>query len=115
MLPKLPGLKAAAFCKRITLFSEMFVAFDETNKKDEANCVIWRGSIKGRSTIDVPSTYAKLYQSEAVEIKDFQVAIRKILTKMPSPTTKSKKLNRHALFLKERHDKNQTIMKKCFA
>lgn len=71
MLPKLPGLKTVAFCKRITLFSEMFVAFGETSKKDEANGVIWRGSIKGRSTIDVPSTYAKLYQSEAVEIKDF--------------------------------------------
>ena len=55
MLPRLPGLKRAIFCKDLVLFNETFAPIAKSEIKPVG--VLWHEAIKGRSTDDVASTF----------------------------------------------------------
>ena len=60
MLPRLPGLKVAVFCKRIVLLNESFAPIGGAKVgKQKPTGVLWHEGIKGRSATDVASTYIK--------------------------------------------------------
>ena len=62
MLPRLPGLKQAIFCKRLVLFNETFapVGCWKKSKTLKPTGVLWHEAIKGRSAEDVASAYVKI-------------------------------------------------------
>ena len=62
MLPRLPVLKQAIFCKRLVLFSETFspVGGWKKSKLLKPTCLLWHEAIKGRSAEDVASAYVKI-------------------------------------------------------
>ena len=62
MLPRLPGLKVAIFCKRIFLFNETFALLGG-KRRGKANGVLWHEGIAGRSSEEVASTYVKVIRS----------------------------------------------------
>ena len=58
MLPRLPGLKVVAFCKRIVVLNKTFAPVGGSkNGKDKATGVLWHEGIRGRSTVDVVGTF----------------------------------------------------------
>ena len=55
MLPQLPGLKVAVFCKRIVLLNESFAPIGRAKVgKQKPKGVLWHDGIKGRPATDVP-------------------------------------------------------------
>ena len=56
MLPRLPGIKQAIFCKRLVLFNETFAPIGKV-KEMKPTGVLWHEAIKGRSAEDVASTF----------------------------------------------------------
>ena len=59
MLPRLPGLKQAIFCKRLVLFNETFAPVGgwKKTKTLKPTGVLWHEAIKGRSAEDVASAF----------------------------------------------------------
>ena len=55
MLPRLPSLKQAIFCKRLALFNKTFAPTGKSEMKPVG--VLWHEPIKGRSTEDVARTF----------------------------------------------------------
>ena len=62
MLPRMPGLKVAVFCKRIVIFNETFAPVGGKSW-GKPNGVLWHEGIAGRSAQEVASTYIKLIRS----------------------------------------------------
>ena len=62
MLPRLPGLKVAIFCKRIVLFNETFAPLGGKSR-GKVNGVLWYEGIAGQSAEEVASTYVKVIRS----------------------------------------------------
>ena len=54
MLPRLPGLKKAIFCKRLVMFNELFVP---VGKKHGKGIGLWHEGIAGRSAAKISSTF----------------------------------------------------------
>ena len=59
MLPGLPGLKQAMFCKRLVLFDGTFVPVRgwKKSKTLKPTGILWHEAIKGRSAEDVASAF----------------------------------------------------------
>ena len=62
MLPRMPGLKVAVFCKRIVIFNETFAPVGGKSR-GKPNGVLWHEGIAGRSAQEVASTYIKVIRS----------------------------------------------------
>ena len=59
MLPRLPKLKQAIFCKQLVLFNQTFasVGGKAKGKSIKPTKVLWHEAIQGRSAEDVASTF----------------------------------------------------------
>ena len=62
LLPRLPGLKKAIFCKRLVAFNESFVPVGQG--------VLWHEGIAGRSASEVASTFINIVHSS--RLRDFK-------------------------------------------
>ncbi|KAG5269081.1 hypothetical protein AALO_G00198090 [Alosa alosa] len=65
MLPRMPGVKAAVFTRRISAYHETFatVGAKKTNKKKTIS-VVWHEGVAGRSAKEVTSAYAAALEKE---------------------------------------------------
>ena len=58
LLPRLPGVKKAIFCKRLVVFNESFVPIGNRNGKGIG--ILWHEGIDGRCASDVASSFIKV-------------------------------------------------------
>ena len=70
MLPWIPGLKVAVFCKGIVIFNETFAPLGGSKKGGKATGVLWHEGVEGRSASDVASTYIRFIRSNH-DVKHF--------------------------------------------
>ena len=70
MLPRLPELKQAIFCKRLVLFNETFASSggEAKGKSIKPTGVLWHEPIKGRSAEDVASSFIFFFFHAKIEI-----------------------------------------------
>ena len=68
LLPRLPGLKKAIFCKRLVTFNESFVPVGHKHGKGIG--VLWHKGIAGRSASEVASTFINIVRSS--RLRDFK-------------------------------------------
>ena len=68
LLPRLPGLKKAIFCKRLVAFNESFVPVGHKHGKGIG--VLWHEGIAGRSASEVASTFINIVRSS--RLRDFK-------------------------------------------
>ena len=66
MLPRLPELKQAIFCKRLVLFNETFASSggEAKGKSIKPTGVLWHEPIKGRSAEDVASSFIFFFHAK---------------------------------------------------
>ena len=62
MLPGLPGIKEAIFCKRLVVFNETFATIGKKPSQKPIG-VLWNEAIKGRSAEDVASSFITLIRN----------------------------------------------------
>lgn len=63
MLPVMPGLKKAIFCKRIVMFNETFAPLGG-KRNGKATGVIWHEGIRGRTGQDVASVFVTFLRKQ---------------------------------------------------
>ena len=68
MLPRLPGLKKAIFCKRLVMFNKSFVPIGKKHGKGIG--VLWHEGVAGRSAAEISSTFIDVLQSP--RFRDFK-------------------------------------------
>ena len=61
MLPRLPGLKNAIYCKRLVAFNESFVPVGQKNGKGIG--VLWHERTAGRPASAIASTFINILRS----------------------------------------------------
>ena len=74
MLPKMPGVKTAAFTKRLVTFNETFAPLRKFSKTKGIvpTGIIWHEGISGQNTEGVASIFAKVIRSAQYgDIKHF--------------------------------------------
>ena len=73
MLPRLPGLKQAIFCRRLVVFHQTFAPIGTFDEKTVE--VIWHEGISGRSAKDVASAYIKFVENMR-DVKKIYILVR---------------------------------------
>jgi len=68
MLPRMPGMKTAAFTKRIIAFHETFALMGSTKKNEFTRkkniSVVWHEAIAGRKAEEIAATFVKALKHE---------------------------------------------------